>query len=60
MTHLVLVTMLMFAVLGVLGMGRACWIRAHDGSMTGKHKIERDIREETLQQEEAQEHWRRS
>jgi hypothetical protein len=47
MINQILVSLLILAVCGVFGMGRACWIRSHDGSMTGKHELAEDIREDT-------------
>jgi hypothetical protein len=44
---LILVTLIMFAVCGVIGMFAACWIRAHDGSMTSTSQLAEDIREDT-------------
>jgi hypothetical protein len=46
-THLVFITLYMFAVLGVFGMLRAVWIRAHDGVMSTKREIEADIEQDT-------------
>ena len=42
-----LFTLILFALCGVTGMARACWIRAHDGSMTGKTALIADIIEDT-------------
>jgi hypothetical protein len=41
-----LFTLILFALCGVTGMARACWIRAHDGSMTGKHELITDIEQD--------------
>lgn len=47
MIHLILVSLIMLAVCGVIGMARACWIRSHDGSMTSTSQLAEDIREDT-------------
>jgi hypothetical protein len=41
-----LLTLIIIALCGVTGMARACWIRSHDGSMTGKHELIADIEQD--------------
>jgi hypothetical protein len=45
--NLILVTLILIAVVAIAGMCRACWIRAHDGSMTSTSELAEDIEEDT-------------
>jgi hypothetical protein len=42
----IIITLYLFAGTALIGMFSLCWQGWHDGTMTGKNEIERDIRED--------------
>jgi hypothetical protein len=47
MINLIVVSLILAAVACIAGLLCACWVRAHDGSVTSTSQLAEDIREDT-------------